>query len=210
MSRRNDATVMVSSATATLARTVRSSNSSTDCHVRARPSCLRRCAAKPVETAPGQRHAPSVWHEARDGVDQGRLARAVGPDQPDDLARLDVQCDSVVGEQAAVARRSGPGSRDPARSSAHVAFSASAVPTTLRASDLARADAAGVLRQSLLGQGQLSGDADGVQDGGDHQTEAGDQEVVAVHALAEQVVEDHVADAERRERAGDQRARRRW
>src|SRR5262249_18000459 len=52
----------------------------------------------PIELDP----APG-GHEPRDGVDERRLARAVRPDQPDELARFDAQIDIDDGADAAEA-----------------------------------------------------------------------------------------------------------
>jgi hypothetical protein len=64
-----------------------------------------------VRPQAGERLAPPAQRplvgarEAADDVEQGRLAGAVGSDDPQDLALLDVQADGVEGRQAAEADR---------------------------------------------------------------------------------------------------------
>ena len=59
----------------------------------------------PREIAPVELDAARVAHEARDRVDEGRLAGAVRPDQPDELALLDGDVDLVDGAHAAETHR---------------------------------------------------------------------------------------------------------
>ena len=80
--------------------------------LRARPSRVRWCAVSPVQRRPGEAHAALlVAQGAADAVDQGRLARAVGPDQAEPLARLDLEVDLLqrgeAAEALAEARRRG-------------------------------------------------------------------------------------------------------
>ena len=88
-------------ATARFSRTLRSSNRSTDCQVRASPSAARLCARQPFEHPPVQLDPPAVRYEPRDRVDERRLARAVRADQPDELALRDREVDLVERPQAA-------------------------------------------------------------------------------------------------------------
>ena len=101
-----------SAATCRFSATVRSSNSSSDCHVRARPSraapVRRECrsSSRPAKTMP-----PGRRDEAGERVDERRLAGAVRPDQPDELARVDARSSSSRARSAAERDPSGPASR---------------------------------------------------------------------------------------------------
>ena len=88
-------------ATVRFSRTVRSSNSSIACHVRARPRRARACGLSSVMSAPSSVGRAAVRHEPGDGVDERRLAGAVRADQPDQLAGLDVEVDVDDGVHAA-------------------------------------------------------------------------------------------------------------
>ena len=62
--------------------------------LRASPSRVRWCADSPSSASLGEAHAALlVAQGAADAVDQGRLARAVGPDQAEPLALLDLEVD---------------------------------------------------------------------------------------------------------------------
>src|SRR5690606_32173877 len=62
------------------------------------------------DVMPVERHATPVGVEvAGEAVEQRRLARAVGPDQPDELARLDGQRHCIEGADAGEALRDGVG-----------------------------------------------------------------------------------------------------
>ena len=65
-------------------------------------ACVRR---HPREIAPVELGAARVAHEARDRVDERRLARAVRSDQPDQLALLDDDVHLVDGAHAAEMHR---------------------------------------------------------------------------------------------------------
>ena len=52
------------------------------------------------DVAPVDADRPAVGHEARDGIDEGRLAGAVRADQADELAGLDVEADVDDGSHA--------------------------------------------------------------------------------------------------------------
>ncbi len=56
---------------------------------------------QPSEVAPVQLRTPRVPDEARDRVDEGRLAGPVRPDQADELTLLDDDVDPVDGMHAA-------------------------------------------------------------------------------------------------------------
>ena len=107
-----------SAATARFSRTVRSSNSSVLCQVRASPRRARACGGRPRRRRPSSSTRPVAADEAGDRVDEGRLAGAVGPDQPDELALADLEVDVVEGVHAAEAHgqpggRSSDGRREP-------------------------------------------------------------------------------------------------
>ena len=91
-----------SAATSRLSRTVSSSNSSTACHERTIPARARRSTDQPSMGAPSKRdRARSGRREAGDDVEQRRLPGAVRSDEPDHLARLDLEADGVEGDDAA-------------------------------------------------------------------------------------------------------------
>ena len=92
-------------ATARFSPTVRSSKSSVACHVRARPLRARSCGASPDSSLAVERDAPARPHEAGDRVDEGRLARAVGADEPDHGALGDLELDVDERLHAAEAHR---------------------------------------------------------------------------------------------------------
>ena len=75
----------------TVSRTVRSSYRRAAWKPRPRPSRARRYGGSPLTSRPSTSMRPDDGHEAADGVHQRRLARAVGADEPDDLAGVDVQ-----------------------------------------------------------------------------------------------------------------------
>ena len=103
MSCRNDRGVTTRCATATLALTVRSSNSSTDCHVRRRPSRARACGCEPVQFDVTQPDGAGGADEPGHGIDERGLAGPVGPDQTDDVAGTHVDRHPVVGDESPVA-----------------------------------------------------------------------------------------------------------
>ena len=77
----------------TVSRTVRSWNSSAPWNDRPRPRRARRAGEKRCTSWPRISTAPRLRHESADRVHQRRLARAVRADEPDDLARRNVQVD---------------------------------------------------------------------------------------------------------------------
>ena len=63
------------------------------------PSRATSSARRPVTSTPSkQKNLAAARHQPRDGVQGGRLARAVGPEEPDDLARADGQIERVDGD----------------------------------------------------------------------------------------------------------------
>jgi hypothetical protein len=91
-------------ATARFSRTLRSSNSSIDCQVRASPSRARRWGSRDDRSIPS--------NEAGDGVDERRLPRSVGADQPDELGLADCEIDVDERSHAAEAHRDPGGLKD--------------------------------------------------------------------------------------------------
>ena len=118
---------------------VRSSNSSSDCHVRAEPRRARWCGRQLRDRRAVERDRARRWHEAGERVDRGRLAGAVRPDQPDELAGLDAQVEVVDGAQ-------------PAEGDAQPVVSSSAVTTAPCLGGRGRADRrpAGSVRRAAL------------------------------------------------------------
>ena len=92
-------------ATVRFSRTVRSSNSSIACHVRARPRRRRVVRAHAGDVGTVERGRAAVRHEPGDGVDERRLAGAVRADQADQFAGLDVEVDVDHGVHAAERHR---------------------------------------------------------------------------------------------------------
>ena len=86
-----------SAATVRFSRTVRSSNSSVLCQVRARPRRARTCGGIPVRSRPSSSTLPGVPDEAGDRVDERRLAGAVRADEADQLALRDLEIDVLDG-----------------------------------------------------------------------------------------------------------------
>ena len=113
-----------SAATSRLSRTVSSSNSSTACHERTIPARARRSTDHPSMGAPSKLTEPDRGRrEAGDDVEQRRLPGAVRSDEPDHLARLDLEADGVEGDDAAegdgdVVHREGGGGRPWGRAAA--------------------------------------------------------------------------------------------
>ena len=85
--------------------TVRSSNSSVLCQVRASPRCARDVRRQPCEIAPVELDPACGTDEPGDRVDERRLAGAVRSDQPDQLTLLDGDVDGVDGPHAPEANR---------------------------------------------------------------------------------------------------------
>ena len=92
-------------ATVRFSLTVRSSNSSVLCQVRASPRRARACGGSPARSRPSSSTRPRGTDEAGDRVDERRLAGAVRPDQPDQLPLLDADVDGVDGPHAPEADR---------------------------------------------------------------------------------------------------------
>ena len=63
------------------------------CHVRPRPRAPGGAAPAPMTSRPSSTTRPRRWREAADRVDERRLARAVGADEPDERARVDLEVD---------------------------------------------------------------------------------------------------------------------
>ena len=95
-----------SAATATFSRTDWVGNRRRFWNVRARPARAMRCGGSSLRSASPSVTVPGLLRRrAGDDVEQRGLARAVGADQPDDLARPDPQA----------GLRRGPGTRRTAR-----------------------------------------------------------------------------------------------
>ena len=93
-----------SAPTITFSTAVSPANSPTPCSVRAIPSRASSCGRARSSARAAEAHAAGVGaDEAADDVEQRRLARAVGADDADDLARRDRQRDVVEGGQPAEA-----------------------------------------------------------------------------------------------------------
>ena len=58
--------------------------------------------ARPCDGPPGEVHLAVPAHQPADGVEQGGLPRAVGPDEGDDLALPDVAGHAAEGGDGAV------------------------------------------------------------------------------------------------------------
>ena len=71
--------------------TVRSSKSSTDCQVRARPRRARWWAGRSLDALAVEVDRPRRGGEAGEPVDEARLARTVRTDEPDDVPGTDLQ-----------------------------------------------------------------------------------------------------------------------
>src|SRR5205807_8934575 len=68
------------------------------------PAARALMRRQPVQALVGKAHAAGlVAQRAADAIDQGRLARTVGPDQAEPLARLDFQLDVLQRGEAAEA-----------------------------------------------------------------------------------------------------------
>ena len=86
-----------------------------DRHVLGQPDLLEGAAQAFLGAAVGREHvepvsvelhmAHSTWDETGDGVEEGRLSGAVGPDDPDDCPPLGRERHSVDGGQSAEAHR---------------------------------------------------------------------------------------------------------
>ncbi len=75
-------------------------------NVRAMPRRVISFRLRPAIDLPGEAHvAIRRLEDAGDDVEDRRLARAVRPDQPEDLAAIDVKVDGVEGSHAAEAHR---------------------------------------------------------------------------------------------------------
>ena len=74
----------------------------------AMPRCGRAAGATASRSAPSNRIAPGQWrHDARDGLEQRRLAGAVRPDDGDEFARHRLRPQRRAAPDAAVARAEG-------------------------------------------------------------------------------------------------------
>ena len=92
-------------ATVRFSRTSRSSKSSVLCQVRPSPRRARSWGGSPPMSAAASSTRPVHAHEAGNGVHQRGLARAVRPDQADELAFADLQRD--VAQRVHAAERDG-------------------------------------------------------------------------------------------------------
>ena len=96
--------VRASAPTMTFSVTVRSGNGLSFWNVRATPRLAMRSGRRPVIVAAVEEHAAGVERlEPGDQVEQRGFAGAVGADDADDLALVDVEGDVGVGGEAAVA-----------------------------------------------------------------------------------------------------------
>ena len=87
-----------SAATSTFSRTESDRNARLCWNVRASPWRPRRLALQRVMSRPSSSTVPSVGEvEAAEQVDEGRLAGAVRPDQPDDLVAVQLERDALHG-----------------------------------------------------------------------------------------------------------------